>query len=417
MTWLRYITLFFITAALGSQATWKVHCSGAYGAQFTDLPAAVAAASPGDTILVYTTNTTYCNYYNAPVIAKGLHIVGLNVGNAGPYRAPLRGSLVIVGLPLGQQVTISGIEISHGTFPDRADIIAIGCDGDITIDNAVYYANNFMTSSYVHFERCRSVTIRGSYMSQGMYPMTVIDSTLLLSGTTIGHVGPSSSHYIGELFWGIPTPVTVEGMRLVRSNVTMANSLVIGSDYLDFGNAARPGASLEDSVLRVGPGSNLTSGYSPGWPYFTQGYTTTGQSRVERDPRSGISGLTSVQPPPVPTTLHSVDQAEATAGQPLLVRVAGPTNGFALLAVSDWSSLPTLTPFGDFFLDPFSFQLLDVLACPAPDGAVTQTYLVPVTTPNGHAYAFQALTLAPNGELGLTIPSPFTVGWRYGGIP
>jgi hypothetical protein len=36
-----------------AQQMWKVCCSGAYGAQFTDLPPAVAAAAPGDTILVY----------------------------------------------------------------------------------------------------------------------------------------------------------------------------------------------------------------------------------------------------------------------------------------------------------------------------------------------------------------------------
>jgi hypothetical protein len=34
-----------------------------------------------------------------------------------------------------------------------------------------------------------------------------------------------------------------------------------------------------------------------------------------------------------------------------------------------------------------------------------------------HAYAFQAIMLAPDGTLQLSEPSPFTAGWQHGRIP
>jgi hypothetical protein len=48
--------LLAVSVALGQQ-TWKVNCQGGPGIDFTDLPQAVAAAAPGDTIWVFTTST------------------------------------------------------------------------------------------------------------------------------------------------------------------------------------------------------------------------------------------------------------------------------------------------------------------------------------------------------------------------
>jgi hypothetical protein len=70
-----------MTGFLCSQQTWKVSCNGGPGVHFTDLPPAVAAASPGDEILVYYGPNT-CpggTYFNAPVIDKPLRISGFFV--------------------------------------------------------------------------------------------------------------------------------------------------------------------------------------------------------------------------------------------------------------------------------------------------------------------------------------------------
>ena len=81
---------------LCAQQTWKVQCNGGPGVHFIDLPQAVAAASAGDTILVY--HNTACppnNTYTAPVIDKALRIVGFDTGaipgSSSPSLCSLRG--------------------------------------------------------------------------------------------------------------------------------------------------------------------------------------------------------------------------------------------------------------------------------------------------------------------------------------
>ena len=53
----KFLTMMFwfstVANALVAQHVWKVHNGSLPGADFTDLPQAVAAASPGDVILVY----------------------------------------------------------------------------------------------------------------------------------------------------------------------------------------------------------------------------------------------------------------------------------------------------------------------------------------------------------------------------
>jgi hypothetical protein len=70
-----------LAARVDAQQTWKVNCSGDYGAHFTDLPAAVAAAAPGDSIQIYGVFGGPCGVnYTAVTIDKPLHIVGFQVG-------------------------------------------------------------------------------------------------------------------------------------------------------------------------------------------------------------------------------------------------------------------------------------------------------------------------------------------------
>jgi hypothetical protein len=99
--------LYSITAGLLSvglflgQQTWLVNCQGGPGIDFTDLPQAVAAAAPGDTIWVFTTPTGCPGganpWYTAPTIDKPLNILGFYVNptlpppGAFPTGTPLRG--------------------------------------------------------------------------------------------------------------------------------------------------------------------------------------------------------------------------------------------------------------------------------------------------------------------------------------
>src|SRR5436190_6926383 len=125
-----------------AQQIWKVHCTGAYGAQFTDLPPAVAAAAPGDEIRVFGTYPApICPAYSATIITKPLRIVGFTVGtvtSTQPNGVGLRGTMVIVGIPAGQRVVLSSLGIVHEQFPATAGIVAVDCAGDILLEHVGY---------------------------------------------------------------------------------------------------------------------------------------------------------------------------------------------------------------------------------------------------------------------------------------
>lgn len=66
-----WIAILALAASVPSQRTWKVHHAGGPGVDFTDLPPAVAAASPGDEIWVYSQTGTTLPYYTPAIIDKG----------------------------------------------------------------------------------------------------------------------------------------------------------------------------------------------------------------------------------------------------------------------------------------------------------------------------------------------------------
>ncbi|MFY9343214.1 MAG: hypothetical protein WAT39_12030 [Planctomycetota bacterium] len=405
-----------------AQQVWKVHCTGAYGAHFTDLPAAVAAASPGDEIWVYDAYPQYpCTPFTAPIITKPLRILGFSVGSVtgvNPVGAALRGVLVIAGTPAGSQVALSNLAIGS-TFPAPVGIVAVDCAGDILLEDVGVAGSNIMTGSYMHFERCRNVVFRGCGMSIGACAINAIDSNLLFSFSNIASVYADPSYWL-QVVYGTPPPQSFPALRLLRSEATLVSSNLSGShEYHPTVMPGRPAVTLDDSTLRIGPNSNLFGGWTSAWPNVQVGYQKLTPSVVEQDFRSSITALAWIPMAdrPTPRDRISVDHNWATAGLPMSVWVAGPPNGFALLALADWSPFPQPTPFGPLVLDPSSIQILDLLPCALPDGWANRSYNVPITAPLAHAYALQALTLSPAGEFGLSIPSPFTVAWPNGGIP
>jgi hypothetical protein len=134
---------------------------------------------------------------------------------------------------------------------------------------------------------------------------------------------------------------------------------------------------------------------------------------VRIDPRGTV-----VNPgaPLIPETMHSTFHSWVVANETFGVTVAGPANGFALLAFGDW--LPnTQSPLGSLAMDPNAILPVALVALPAPNGYFQWTLTCPLTAPVAHAYALQALTIAPNGALGVSVPSPLTVAWPRGIIP
>jgi hypothetical protein len=406
-----------------------VSCVGGPGVDFTDLPPAVAAAAPGDEIWVYHSISSGCPgvnaKYTAPIIDKPLRIVGFRVGaSAGTPGLPqvdVRGVVVAVGIPAGATLSLSDIAITHSPQSETtpAGIVALDCAGQILLEDVFYRASGF-GNSYMRFERCNDVVMRGCTFYLGGHPIKLIDSKLLLTSTLVDDVAPNNS---GWPVW-MSYPATTEALRLIDSEATLIASIVRGGQFYNnpFGVPTswvqRPGAIIENGLLRVGPFTTLSSGFIGVWPWYEAGYQILGNGTVEADSRASVNTF-QVWPPilPVPQDLPSVYHSWAIASEPFQVSVAGPPNGVAVLAIGDWAPAPHTLPFGSLVIEPSTAIAVGLATLPAPDGWFEWTFTVPSAAPVAHPFALQAVTLDPAGVMELSAPSPLTVAWGPGQIP
>ncbi|MEO6595365.1 MAG: right-handed parallel beta-helix repeat-containing protein [Planctomycetota bacterium] len=291
-------------------------------------------------------------------------------------------------------------------------IVATDCAGDILLEDVNYYGNG-VPNSYVHFERCHNVVLRGCEFALSGYPIKVIDSTMLMTTTAVYHDPPYGGAFS---FWAYQQ--TTEGIRLANSTVTIVNSSVRGNNH--YGNnvwIARPAAVIESGTLRLGPFASLRGGLIPQFPYQAEGYAILGAGTVEKDFRATISQPVLSPNPPVLVDRSAVFHDWLVGNGTFRVSVAGPPGGCALLALADMTPFPQVTPLGTLALDPFTLTTIGFATLPPPNGWYEWTLFCPSAAAVAHAFVFQAMTISPSGVLSLTLPSPFTVGWPAGQIP
>ena len=410
-----------------AQTTWRVSW-GDPTAHYTDLPAAVAAAAPGDLILVYDHPSQTLGYdYTAVTIDKPLSIVGLYPGSGpgpNPTFAVFKGLFRIRGIPAGQRVVISNAALTpimppYNFIPAAPyGIIATDCDGDIVLED-IWFQTGGVVNARFRFERCRNVVLRGCELYQGGEPVTAIDSNLLVTTTRIWQLG----------YMVYPPPfvefsTTTEALRIRNSSVTLVNSWVWGADRITYNSysparwAPRPGAVIESGELIIGPFTILTGGSDSTGPREAFVRQTPGVGYVVRDPRTTLLGnLPGAGYATQNKWQHSTFHSWIVAGEPYQVVVAGPSGGFALLGVGSALTTPLHTGFGLLAIDPASLQLIGASSLASPNGDHQWTFVCPTNVPNGYVSAFQAAVLDPVDGFSLTLPSPFTVGWQHGRMP
>jgi hypothetical protein len=411
----RFALLAFLLAAqpVLCQQTWKVDCNGAPGSHFTDLPAAVAAASPGDTLLVYVTFPGgTCGVYTAPTITKPLNIVGFYTGmppgNNTPTSVQLTGTLSISGIAQGERLLLSNMHLQLGS-----QLTVMDCPGSVLLED-IYFLNLGMPGQVVRFERCANVILRGCDFTIGGAPLWFIDTNALLTTTVVVQYPP---------LWFPPYYATnTESLNLLRSRVTIAGSVVWGpGNWNNYGS--KPAAVLDASTLRIGASSDVHGGVHPAAtpPYFPNSYVPTytivgpQPSIVEKDPRS--TDYPYWPPGPTPVAIHETLHDWVVADENFHVITNGPPGGTAMLFVGDMLFPTPLPPYGILGCDPATALLLSVVPLSSTFGTYQWTLWCPPWIPNGYAFAFQSLTISPTGVLGLTEPSPLTVAWEKDRIP
>ena len=415
--------LLSVGTAVGQQI-WKVSCLGGPGIDFTDLPPAVAAAAPGDTIWVFSTPAGCPSsqpFYTAPTIDKPLNILGFNIFSTPPppgsfpTNAGLLGVLTITGIAAGDRVVISSIStgpLASLAPPSLSGLHVSDCSGEVVLEDFGHGALGQINES-MEIHNCANVTFHGGEIAYGGASLNIVNSTVRMSSFYISSVQP----------WIVNGyTMTTPAVTLTNSTLTVTNSLLEGGDEYLFVGGFRPAVIMTNSTMYLGPGANLIGGRNMGTHFPTTAYTSQGTAPnyVYRDPRTvvaipGNPGNVVTIPQDIPATYNDF----AVANDFTTVTFAGPSDGFALLLLGDLPLQPTPTPFGSLLIDPSTVDLIDIVALPGGSlmGFTTKDYFVPAAALNAHPYALQALTLSPTGALGLTLATPFCVGWEHGRLP
>jgi hypothetical protein len=181
---------------------------------------------------------------------------------------------------------------------------------------------------------------------------------------------------------------------------------------------------MSSSTLRIGPASLVRGSSVIVQPYgiaYGYAYTSIGSASLNTvylDPRYYAAQLPTPGPPTTPAVIDAAFHDVLVAGYPYGLTVSGPAGGFALLMLGERRPAPTPVPFGTLAFEPSTAIPLDLVYLPPPGGHFGWSLQCPAEAPVGaRPFVFQALTLSPNGQFGVTVPSPFTVGWQHGVVP
>jgi hypothetical protein len=416
-------------AHAGAQQVWKVCSAPGSGADFATLSAAVAAASPGDTLWLYSwPGFLNSGVFAATLIDKPLRIVGFQVGgptgNNIPTRATLTGHVEVAAIPAGTHLVLTNLFLRHPAA-GASSVLVRDCQGAVVIDDFDLQNAGAFANQSIRIERCENVAIRGSQWKLGGDKVAIIDSNVLMTTFLLEHVDPFAPPYLGGY------PATHESIFLQRSTLTLSGSIVIahGERFLQTAgtpfpswNPPRNAIVMDSSSLVISPSTLVRGGGIPGTPGTIPNdfipavaFVGAGTSTVHRDARTPPANYGTL--PVITTPLHEVFHDWVVGDEDFHVTVLGPQGGFALLALGEY--IPwAQTPLGsNLAFDPATVFTVGITPLSAQLGFHEWTLHCPGTAMNGFAFVLQALTLSPQGELGLTIPSPLTVGWDKDRIP
>lgn len=318
---MKAIALGVVVCANGllGQQTWVVDVSGSGGGDFADLPPAVAAAAPGDTIVV--------DYWSGLAahwdftLTKGLTIVGRGID-----RARVMGHLVIADLPANQRVVLRSLQFDPVVgYPARATVQ--DCAGAVVFDDVVLdgVSGLLFGDPALVVQQSRRVHV-GRSRFFGSPGLAADDAVVTCTGSTIFGANVVSGP-------GAAAPA----VRATQSRLWFADSLLSGGSNWNGGGFAGPGRSGLDLV-----GSNVTLADGDvvggaGFAGFAPGITFDATSTIERDAASWIGGgasgagvlttaetgaLTGGIPPPTTGTI-TLDAAPGALGL-LVLSLPGP---------------------------------------------------------------------------------------------
>jgi hypothetical protein len=384
-----------LAAALSAQRTWIVDPENRPGTDFTDLPPAIAAASPGDKVVVR--QTFHLVSLNATT-DKGITILG----PIGPI--DFRGNLAVRDLPAGQRFVMRDFTMRSVPPLSHALISVDSCAGTVHLEAigidptwAQYLELRIAITDSDH------ATVRACSTNGQFQPgLTAVRSTVLVIG----------SHLTGSYQeWLSPTGHyrTVAGGFQASSVLAVDSGFhggwgIVVDPFRCWVVQNRSGISLSGGRLAlIGPGSAVTGGAAPDIP-TCQGFlfpapAIVGSGVVVADPAAQLA------PPPAVMVTRRADpvtrSSTASSTGHIDIGVAAQPNAIAAtFAAPPGTRLPT--PFGDLWLDANVLWLIDLAVLDAGGGRSLRLPLNGLFA--GEPLAFQTAILAGDTLL-LTVPS------------
>ncbi len=363
---------FGFVAALNAQTTWIVDPNG--GGNFTDLGAAIAAASHDDTLLIRG------GVYPAQNVNKQLHFIGGGPGTTRIDRLHLR--------PLGQAGVASLRDLV---------VLELRCDHDSIVENVE--AGHVLVSPSV------TVSLRGCVLGAGTpFSLLQVNPALMIYGANValnsctvrGNRGASlGSHCLsGESVW-------MNGGRLAITDSTVVGAAGGPGIICSY---APPwfGLYIYDGVVQI-TRSTVTGGIGPNNTQSAAvflGSTAT----LYRD------ASVSITPSATPGTLEPFPGTTANSAPPggtITATVHGEPSGPAALIAGLGLRAPQPTPLGEAWIDPANYVVLRIGFGDAM-GDLSASITLPAAAPMNLPVTFQGLTL-PATSTDLVLGAPVVV--------
>lgn len=213
-----------LLAAPARAGTWIVDDSG--GADFTDLPAAIAAAAPGDVLIVRD------GHYSSFVLEKGLTIVADTGAAPTLLVSPGEGTAWIRDVPSGQSVVISGLALEAFRVQ--------GCDGSVHVDDCLVDEGHLTPA------------------------VSVVTSQLVVLSRLDVHAGGGTIEGFVPWIWNAQRGLDVRNSTVVATQCSIEGGIG-GTKYKQDGKPGEPAVRAESSTVVLQSCTLLGGGGGDGW--------------------------------------------------------------------------------------------------------------------------------------------------------
>lgn len=338
--------------ALTAQRTWIVDRKNGPGADFVDLPPALASARDGDTIRIR------AGFYSRSRTGKALRILG--EGNVSAL------GLEISGLPVGKTITVRNIALSTLKAPANGLLSITGNGGHVVLDGV---RSEVPTLGLDSTRRPAAVVTNSGAVSmnhctfRGAPGLACSRSTLLLSSSQVdGEVANLASDRVRRICT-VRKPA-FPAAEVQDSTVLITDTRLTGgngaSEFAGYCFGAMPpaeGMRLRATKLVLAGSSSVVA---PSFSSLTAAaIADQGGSEILYDPRVSISGTPRFSGTPKTWSRRLPALTANATSLAVASTLHSPRGHIGVLMIATLGP-PTRTPLGQLWLNPATVFVADV---------------------------------------------------------